>query len=246
MKFSVITVCLNAAGHLTEAMESVLGQNYPDLEYLVLDGGSTDGSVDLIREMAGRDRRISWWSKPDRGISDAMNCGLALANGDVIAFLHADDSYSDSGVLTRVADIFSGHSEVLWATGGIQEVDVQGSPLRVVRVRRFSQRRLLRNNIILHPATFVRREAFGLAGGFDPSLNYTMDYDLWLRLAKFCPPVAVDQILANFRVHAGSISSANRQAVLREEFQVRQRHLISPVSRTCHAIYHKWRYWHVS
>jgi glycosyltransferase involved in cell wall biosynthesis len=239
MKFTVVTVCLNASSHLAEAMESVLGQSYPDLEYLVVDGGSTDGSLDLIRERAGCDRRLLWSSGPDRGISEQ-------AKGEVIAFLHADDSYLNAKVLTNVAKAFEAHPKHIWATGGLREVDHQGRLKRVIGVRRYSRQRLLRNNIILHPATFVRREALARAGGFDPTLRYTMDYDLWLRLAGFGPPVAINQVLTNFRVHAGSISCANRAAVLVEEHQVRLRYLRNPFSRASHSVYDLMRYCHAA
>ena len=241
MKMTVVTVCFNAIKHLEEAMASVLEMDWSDIEYLVIDGGSTDGTIELIRRRAQCDPRIVWLSEPDQGIADAMNKGLARATGDVVAFLHADDRYLGCDVLRRVARAMAANPDALWLTGGVREIDGSGALLRNIDVRRFSRRRLLRNNIILHPATFVRREAFARVGCFNSDLRFAMDYDLWLRLARLCPPIELHDLLVDFRVHAGSLSSANQRAALEEEYQVRRRYLRSPLSRAGHAIYHRWR-----
>lgn len=241
MKVSVITVCLNSVEHLREAMNSVVQQDYPDVEYLVLDGGSTDGSVDIIRSFAKDHPQVRWWSEPDGGISDAMNRGAARANGAIVAFLHADDYYTDSAVLSTVACGMSTVANAAWLTGGIREVDGSGSTLREIPVRSFSRRRLLRNNIILHPATFVRRDAFMAVGGFDPTLRYAMDYDLWLRLSAASPPLEMQRLLACFRVHPGSRSTACRLAALDEEYAVRLRYLKSRFEQAPHWIYQLFR-----
>jgi glycosyltransferase involved in cell wall biosynthesis len=244
--FSVITVCLNASAHLKEALQSIVSQNYGNLESIVVDGGSTDGTVEIIREMAWQDRRIVWCSEPDYGIADAMNKGLAIAKGDFVAFLHADDSYASQNIISLVAEAFDANPQHFWVSGGINEIDIGGRIFQSIGVRSFSRRRLLRNNIILHPATFVRRSALQRLGGFNPSLHYAMDYDLWLRLALLGPPVELNHILTNFRVHSGSISSANREATLREEYLVRKHYLRGPISRIGHALYHLWRVLNIS
>jgi glycosyltransferase involved in cell wall biosynthesis len=241
MKVSVITVCLTSEEHLREAMNSVVQQDYPDVEYLVLDGGSTDGSVDIIRAFAKDHPQVRWWSEPDEGISDAMNRGADRATGDVVAFLHADDYYTDSAVLSTVVCGMSTANDVAWLTGGIREVDCSGSTLREIPVRSFSRRRVLRNNIILHPATFVRRDVFMAAGGFDPTLRYAMDYDLWLRLSTASPPLEMKRVLACFRVHPGSRSSACRLTALDEEYAVRLRYLNSWFEQVQHRIYQLFR-----
>jgi GT2 family glycosyltransferase len=143
--------------------------------------------------------------------------------------------------VSSVVEKMLGKPGAAWATGGILEIDALGGQLREIPPRRFSRRRLLRNNIILHPATFVRRDSFESVGGFDVELKYAMDYDLWLRLARLGDPIIIDQNLACFRVHAGSLSSTNRLAVLKEEYQVRSRYLNHPLSRLMHACYHRWR-----
>jgi glycosyltransferase involved in cell wall biosynthesis len=225
MKLSVITVCLNSRPFIGETIESVLAQDYPDFEHVIVDGGSTDGTLDLIREYAGRDPRIVWTSGPDRGISDAMNKGAAMASGEVLAHLNADDYYAGPDVLGRVAGCFTARPEIEWLTGGLAFVAMDGTFLREARVRRYSFRRLLRGNIILHPATFMRRSAFREAGGFDPGLHYCMDYDLFLRLGSRSAPLCLDSRLTCFRVHPGSRSVVCSAAAYAEEFQVRLNYL---------------------
>lgn len=222
MKISVITITLNAAEFLGGAIASVTAQDHPDVEHILVDGGSTDGTLDLIRGAASRDPRLRYLSGPDHGISDAMNRGLEAATGDVAAFLHADDFYADPAVLSRAVSVFCQHHSCMWLTGGIRQVGRNGSALRDLPVRRYSYRRLLRSNIIFHPSTFVRRDALLRAGGFSPALRYAMDYDLWLRLAKLADPITCNNIFACFRVHRGSLSCRCHGAAFREEWEVRR------------------------
>jgi glycosyltransferase involved in cell wall biosynthesis len=234
MKVSVITICLNGAEYLAEALQSVADQDYADLEHLVIDGGSTDGSLAIVREFADQHPSLRWWSEKDHGISDAMNRGIEYASGDLVAFLHADDLFASPTVLSEVVEAFSSHPKALWLTAGLQEVDAEGAPMRTLPARHFSEHRLLRNNILFHPATFVRRETLKEVGGFDTALKYAMDYDLWLRLAKLSPPLTLDRIVAKFRVHSGSRSTAERLMALDEEYQVRRRFLSGPFEKLLH------------
>jgi len=222
MKFSIVTITLNSERYLDKTIRSVLSQDYPDMEYILIDGGSTDGTLDLIRAYAGRDSRIRWTSEADQGIADAMNKGIRLATGDVISHLHSDDYYATTHVLSRVAAQFDQHPEALWLTGGEYIVDEQGNTLQEIKVRRYSYRKLVRCNFILHPATFVRKEGFRRGGLFDIKKRYAMDYDLWLRLGKLGAPITVDRPLACFRLHAGSLSSAETEKAFDEALQIRK------------------------
>lgn len=225
MKISIVTVCLNSRRFIDETIKSVLSQNYPDFELVIIDGGSSDGTVELIRNYAERDTRIIWYSESDRGISDAMNKGASLASGVVVAHLNSDDYFPHTAVLDRVAARFKAEPKCLWLTAGLTFVDEDRAFLRDVRVRKYSFRRLLRGNIILHPSTFIRRDVFHEVGGFDLSLKYCMDYDLFLRLGVLAPPCSLDDQLACFRVHSGSRSIARSEQAYAEEFQVRMNYL---------------------
>lgn len=239
MRFSIITITMNSREYLDETISSVLSQDYHNLEYIIVDGGSTDGTLDTIKEWALKDARIRWISEPDRGIADAMNKGVLLATGDVIAHLHSDDRYADASVLSRVATEFAGHPEALWLTGGEYIVDDAGKSLREIRVRNYSYRKLIRSNFILHAATFIRRTAFLEAGSFAINRKYAMDYDLWLRLGAMGTPITVDKSLACFRFHGGSLSTAETEKAFAEELAIRKDFLCGqPVRFFFHYLYY--------
>ncbi len=237
MRFSVVTICLNAERYLEETMESVLRQTWTDFEYILVDGGSTDGTHEIIRSLAEQDSRVRWVIETMPGIAHAMNYGLELARGEVIAYLHSDDRYADKQILERVASTLRDNPGVIWVTGGLREIDGQGGVIRTLPALNFTKRRLLRNNIIYHPATFVKSATVKAVGGFDEGLRYAMDYDLWLRLADFSGPCQCDGVLADFRVHPGSRSSAERDKALAEEYLVRKRYLGRGALRWQHACY---------
>lgn len=221
MKISVITISYNSAAQIEKAMASVLKQSYPDLEYVIVDGGSSDGTVDIIKTWAARDPRITWVSEPDGGISDAMNKGVRMASGEIIAHLHSDEYYLDAEVVSEVALVFRENHDSVWATGGVHFVDEEGRFLQEIKVRRYSYRRLIHSNIILHLGTFIRRSAFLAIGGFDLTLHYCMDYHLWLRLGAIGDPVPIKRPLACFCVHSGSRTMAEADASYAESYQIR-------------------------
>ena len=227
---SAITIVYNGEKHLEQAIRSVIAQTYGNVEHIVVDGGSTDGTLDIIRKY---EYRIDYWvSEPDQGISDAMNKGIMFSNGDIIAYLHADDYYADVSVISSVQDAFANNQEACWLTGGMYLVNTAGERTAEIRVRKYSYDRLKKANIILHPATFVRREAFEKVGAFDLSYRYAMDYDLWLRLGSIGDPILLDMPLACFRAHGNSLSMKNIGAAIEEEWAIRNKSLAGhPIRR---------------
>lgn len=225
MKITVITVCRNAESYIGQTIASVVSQDYDDLEYVIVDGASTDATLDVVKRYSRGDRRIKWISEPDSGISDAMNKGIELATGDVIAHLHADDYYPDDTILSSVVAIFMHNPGALWGTGGVSFTDTCGVETARYPARKYSFNKLVRGNCIFHPATFVRREAFIKVGMFDISLKYSMDYDMWLRLGTLQNPVLVDRVLACYRVHNKSTSFLHTDEAFAEELSVRKRYL---------------------
>lgn len=221
MTISVVTICLNGQDYLAQTLESVRIQDCVGVEQIVVDGGSTDGSIEIIRKAAKLSDSFKWLSEPDQGISDAMNKGLAMASGDIVAFLHADDFYPDKEVLRRVTQAFDSNPEAIWLTGGLLMVDKKGQTLQEFQVRNYSFNRLVRSNIIFHPSTFIRSSALRAVGGFRRELRYAMDFDLWLRLGELMSPLLIGRALSCFRVHPGSLSSVEADAAFAEEQQVR-------------------------
>lgn len=185
MKISVVTICFNAARDLPRTLESVADQNYKDLEYVIIDGASTDGTLGTI------DRHRKFVSKivsePDEGISDAINKGIRVSSGEIIGLLHAGDMYEPHTVST-VADFFEQNPDVDVAHGNISYADSSGKIL-------YEQKPDLREGIIWkkmpyhHPTCFVRKSSYEKFGLFDKSYKVAMDYELMLRFycqgAKF-------------------------------------------------------------
>ena len=235
MLISVITCTWNSEAFFDESIASVLAQDHPDIEYIFVDGGSSD---DTLERIAAIPRPVKIVRDIQGGISRAMNEGVLAATGEVVAYLHSDDYYLAPDVLSHVADALSdGNSG--WAFGRIKRVvDGQLVPESYLAPR-YSRRRLLRRNFIPHPATFVRRDWINQVGRFDESLKYAMDYDLWLKLSKIGAPLEFHRALAAFRVHAGSLSSANRLAAMDEDFRVRLAHC---GTRSLAALEHRLRH----
>ena len=230
MKFSIITPSYNQARYLHDTARSILNQGGPiDLEWIVIDAGSTDGSVDYLKSLK-HDNRVRWVSEKDDGQSDAINKGFAMADGDVLAWLNSDDVYTPLA-LTNVWRQFHDHPAAEWLVGRYQIVNDAGQPIRdgIVRykerqLRRFSYHDLLIENFIPQPAVFWRRSLLDKAGPLDVKLHYTMDYDLWLRFAKLQPPLLLDFVVANFRVHDQSKTGVINRRQFDEGYEVAKRH----------------------
>lgn len=227
LRISVITVTLNSAQFLAECLASVAAQGDSLHEHIIVDGGSTDATLEIVKRHAATDARVRWISEPDRGISDAMNKGVALATGEIVTHLNSDDYYPHPQVLSTVLDCFSHNLKEAWLTGGFTFVSDQGAFIRDIRVRRYTFRRLVRGNILLHPSTFIKRDLFNVVGGFNMSLQFCMDYDLFLRLGSVCPPLVLDEQLSCFRIHEGSSSVSHSEKAYAEEFRVRMDYLHS-------------------
>ncbi|MFH0965809.1 MAG: glycosyltransferase family 2 protein [Planctomycetota bacterium] len=227
MKFSIVTPSLNQGPFIDRTIRSVLDQRGDfDLEYIVIDGGSTDGTLDILRRYAGR---LAWTSGPDAGQSDAVNKGFKTAAGDVLAWLNSDDAYLP-GALAAVAAEYA-RAPFAWCFGHAKIVDDGGREIRhpvtrfkVSQARRYSYRRLVRRNFISQPAAFFSREAWNETGGLDPSLHYAMDYDLWLRLGRLSDPRWIDRFLADFRWHGASKLGMGFSRAAREALEVAHRH----------------------
>ncbi|MFV0298899.1 MAG: glycosyltransferase family 2 protein [Hyphomicrobiaceae bacterium] len=221
LKFSIVTCTWNSEPLVAEAITSIRDQDYPNVEHIFVDGGSTDGTLERIKALDGD---VKVLENVKGGISRAMNAGAAVATGDIIAHMHSDDMYLGTDVFTKVAAAFEEAPDAPWLFGRCKSL-IDGKVLdNRYETKRYSQAVLMRRNIIPHMSTFVRRWAFEKAGGFDPRYRCAMDYDLWLKLAKMGDPVQLDDYLAAFRTHAGSLSSVHVGSCHHEDFRVRWKH----------------------
>ncbi|WP_310342417.1 glycosyltransferase family 2 protein [Pelomonas aquatica] len=179
MKISLITIVRNAERHIDRTIRSILAQNYPELEYIVIDGASTDSTVARIRAYEERITRII--SEPDKGISDAWNKGLKLATGEVVGLLNAGDEYGDD-VLSSVSRFFTNHGSVGVVFGDTTLVSEDGAAL-ITNRGRFHPWRYSGGLGFYHPSLFAQRRVYESIGGFDTGLKYAMDAD-WIFRAK--------------------------------------------------------------
>jgi glycosyltransferase involved in cell wall biosynthesis len=198
-KISIVTPSFNQAQFLEQTILSVLNQRYPNLEYIIMDGGSADGSADILRKY---ENRLKYWiSEPDNGQADAIYRGFEHSTGEILAWLNSDDYYLP-GALHAVGHFFAHHPQAEWLIGNTIAIDANGQLLFYRWAFPVSFGSLLYWDLGFHQqASFWRREAFFATGGFDRTLTFSFDYDLYLRLARRQRPRRINRFLAAFRKH---------------------------------------------
>lgn len=207
---SIVTPSFNQARFLEATLQSVLSQDYPNMEYIVIDGGSSDGSLEILERYSSR--LTYWCSEPDAGQTDAINKGLARAGGKILAWLNSDDIYFP-GAVARAVAFLQAHPEVGMVYGEALYIDENGRPIGRFPAAQTDWRRLRRGYVhIPQQAAFFRASLWRLVGPLDPALFFAMDYDLWLRIAELSPIRFVPEIWAGFRLHgsAKTLSAASR------------------------------------
>jgi glycosyltransferase involved in cell wall biosynthesis len=206
---TIVTASYNQSPFLEETIRSVLLQGYPNLEYIIIDGGSSDSSLEIIRRY---EKWLAFWvSEPDRGQADALNKGFARATGEIAAWLNSDDVYLPNA-LEHVARSFGVDPARAVVYGHCNIIDEQGRFLSLAK----SSKNITFNTLIKYwrtslsqPAVFFRRRLLGEVGWLNIELRYVMDYDLWLRVAQKYPFYPMTQTLVNFRMHQSSKTTQN-------------------------------------
>lgn len=195
---SIVTPSYNQARYLEAALQSVLGQDYQPLEYLVVDGGSTDGSQAVIERYASR---LAWWvSEPDQGQADAINKGFKRATGEIVGWLNSDDLYLP-GAVSAAVEIFEKHPEVGLVYGDAVSATGEGKLLNELLADSWDVLDLLQFKILCQPAVFIRRSALEEVGFLDPSYHFFLDHQLWIRLARDYPMLHQADFWAVSRYH---------------------------------------------
>jgi glycosyltransferase involved in cell wall biosynthesis len=228
-KISLVTPSLNQGRFIEGTIQSILSQNYPNLEYLVMDGGSTDNTLDVLKRYSNQ---LKWVSEKDTGQTNAINKGLRMASGEILAYLNADDLLLP-GTLLKVAQLFMEHPKVMWVTGQCRIIDEDNHEIRrlITAYKNLwlhisHPSILLITDYISQPSTFWRANVMSELGYLDESLHYVMDYEYWLRLYSKYPPMFIPEYLAAFKIHRQSktTSTGHKNVFIEEERTIIQRH----------------------
>ena len=218
---SIITPSYNQAPFLDATIRSVLDQDYPNIEYIIIDGGSTDGSLEIIQKYANR---LAFWNfEKDRGQTDAINKGFARATGEIMAWINSDDTY-EPGAVREAVEAMQAHPEMGMVYGDTNFTDDHSIVIGRFPAAQTDYLRLRRGYVhIPQQAAFFRRDLWLRVGPLDPSFFFAMDYDLWVRLAKLAPLMYIPRVWANFRLHGDSKTMAANDRCWPEMIRVHKR-----------------------
>jgi glycosyltransferase involved in cell wall biosynthesis len=214
---SIITPSFNQSAYLEQTILSVLNQDYPRIEYIVIDGASTDGSVDIIRKYEGK---LAYWiSEKDKGQADAIDKGFARASGEIIAWLNSDDYYLP-GTVGAAVKVFDEKPDVVLVYGNMLAVDEHGETFNTLNYKQLTLEDLLSFQIIGQPAVFIRRSALQKTSGLDPAFHFMLDHHLWIRLAQHGRILHVNQTWAAARYHPEAKNRAKAAEFGRDAFRI--------------------------
>jgi len=219
---TIVTPTYNQASTLKQTIESVLSQDYPHVQYIVIDGASTDATCDILKQYDGQ---LQWISEKDKGQTDAIAKGFARAQGQMIAWLNSDDMYTPKAISTAVKALTQNpHTDLVY--GDVDWLTHSGEFIaKCVSTEPYNRHRLLHvSNFICQPTTFFNRSAYEAVGGVDRDLEYVMDYDLWLKLTKKKPAVFLPTTLAQVRCYAQTKTASGGQKRMREMESMITRH----------------------
>jgi len=223
---SVVTPSYNQGHFIEENILSVKSQDYPNIEHIIVDGGSTDETVEILKRYEGT-YNLRWVSEPDEGHADAGNKGFAMAKGVIIGWLNSDDVYFDRGTISAVVEAFQKHPEADIIYGDCAYIWEDGTILRVQCVPGFRYSRLLRGCFLEQPAVFFRRHVVENQK-LDKHIKLTIDYEYWLRIGKQYRFVHIPRILAADRNHRGRLSVAQADKLKAVGVRLRKKYLGEP------------------
>lgn len=242
LKFSIIVPSYNQGDFISQTIDSILNQDYKNVEILVIDGGSTDSTIEVLKKYG---ENIFWLSEKDRGQTHAINKGLALAKGDIITFINSDDYYLD-GTLENVARRFQSNKGKFWLTGDYIIVNEQGERIQLLvgKYKSFFRKFISFNlltvlNPINQPSTFFRRELIQKLQHFKEELHYTMDYEFYLRAIKIDRPIVISDKLSAFRIHENSKGGSQYKIQFKEEFDVAKQYQKNKFLIFLHLLHYK-------
>lgn len=226
-KISIVIPSYNKADYIRFTLQSIVDQRYPNLEVIIQDGGSTDGTVKIIKEFARKYPKIFLWdSKQDKGQVDAINTGLHRANGSIITYINADDVYNNHALI-EVGTYFLNNPHTLWLVGYGNIINAKGKEISLIvpSYKNFllninNYKLLLIVNYICQPSVFLSAEAYKNFGPFVGTNKYIMEYALWLKLGNYHMPAIIKRNLASFRLTTDNISSTQYGELLDLDYKI--------------------------
>ncbi len=247
-KISIVIPSYNKVDYIGYTLQSIVDQHYMNLETIIQDGGSTDGTLEIIKDFAKRYPKLfKWESKKDKGQVDAINKGLKKTTGDILTFINADDIYK-SGALLEVGRHFKEKKETHWVTGYGDIVDKNGEIMArfvtnykniLLNINKCSL--LLVVNFITQSSTFLSRKAYEQFGPFTGTKNYVMEYDLWLKLARIQMPLIIKKTLSSFRLTQDNISSTAAKELLAIDNNITNRYTDNGLILVLHKLHNLGR-----
>ncbi|VVC04496.1 Dolichyl N-acetyl-alpha-D-glucosaminyl phosphate 3-beta-D-2,3-diacetamido-2,3-dideoxy-beta-D-glucuronosyltransferase [Candidatus Bilamarchaeum dharawalense] len=215
-KISIVTVSFNQALYIEKNILSILVQDYPNLEHIVVDGGSTDQTIEILKKYP----HLKWVSEKDSGQTNGMNKGLRMATGDIIQLLNSDDM-SEPGTLKVVSQYFIKHPEAQLIYGDCRIIDMNDRELEIFHTEEFDLKKHLNlGNMLWQEATFFRKEIIHSIGYLNEQYRFAMDYDYWCRAARIYKFHKIDRILGNFRLHSLSKTGKSDENYRKEAYAV--------------------------
>jgi glycosyltransferase involved in cell wall biosynthesis len=210
-RISIVTPSFNQGQYIEQTILSVLGQNYPNLEYIIIDGGSTDCTIEILKKY---NNDIIWISEPDQGMYDAINKGFRICTGEVLAWINSDDIYFDKA-FHIIARIFSQKKEVEWVTGRCGYINENGNNIRIAKEKLYNSEllncgfyRAPYSYVVNQNVVFWRKSLWNKSGGCNTSLKFAGDFDLWTRFAKHSQLYYINYVFSAFRKHDNQITSS--------------------------------------
>jgi len=235
LKMSIVTVSFNQGQFIEDNIKSVINQNYPNIEHIIIDAGSTDGTLGILKKY---DKHIDWISEPDKGQSNGLNKGFKKSSGEIIGWINSDDRLAP-GALHKIARFFNDNPDEIAVVGDQAIINEEGKVQRIIKSRAYDFDYLLNQaKGITQNSTFFKREVFEKTGYLDESLHFAMDHDLFIRIAGLKAIPYINETLAEFRLHADAKTSMGSYCFVKELLKIRRKYGGSVLSSGCRSNYY--------
>lgn len=247
-KISIVIPSLNKAGFIKRTLESIFLQHYPNLEIIIMDGGSTDGTLKIIKKYANEyPQIIRYQSKKDKGQWDAINRGFRMAKGKIMAYINADDEYLP-GAFSEIEKMYRANVDALWFAGRGRVVDGYG--IRIATLSTYYKNLLLTINhhqlllivnYLMQPSVFISKSVWKRFGPFIGHTNFVLEYDLWLKISQVKMPIVTDRYLSSFRIEKNTITKTSSDLLLKEDEKILKKYTEDPIIIFLHRLHNLGR-----